>query len=137
MDWATRKVLSWRLSNTMDVAFCVEAPEEAMACFGKPDIFNTDQGSQFTSSGFTAVLSAAGVLQHDVLDGLCPDGGEAGDRAHAGGSTRAGEDGSARKARAIGWCASCHPGSPLAIVISNRPYGAGIIEIRAIHNNNG
>jgi putative transposase len=61
MDWASRKALSWRISNTMDVAFCVDALEEAMACFGKPDIFNTDQGSQFTSSGFTAVLSAAGV----------------------------------------------------------------------------
>ncbi len=60
MDWATRKVLSWRLSNTMDVAFCVEALEEAMARFGGPEIFNTDQGSQFTSFGFTAVLSAAG-----------------------------------------------------------------------------
>lgn len=61
MDWATRKVLSWRVSNTMDVAFCVEALEDAMARFGKPDIFNTDQGSQFTSSRFTAVLSTAGV----------------------------------------------------------------------------
>ena len=61
MDWATRKVLSWRTSNTMDVAFCVEALEEAMARFGKPEIFNTDQGSQFTSPRFTAVLSAAGV----------------------------------------------------------------------------
>jgi putative transposase len=61
MDWATRKVLSWRVSNTMDVAFCIEALEDAMARFGKPDIFNTDQGSQFTSSRFTAVLSTAGV----------------------------------------------------------------------------
>jgi putative transposase len=61
MDWATRKVLSWRLSNTMDVEFCVEALDEAMAAFGKPEIFNTDQGSQFTSSRFTAALSAAGV----------------------------------------------------------------------------
>ncbi len=61
MDWATRKVLSWRISNTMDVAFCVDALEEAMALFGRPEIFNTDQGSQFTSTRFTAVLSAAGV----------------------------------------------------------------------------
>ena len=61
MDWASRKVLSWRISNAMDVAFCVDALEDAMACFGKPDIFNTDQRSQFTSSGFTAVLSAADV----------------------------------------------------------------------------
>jgi putative transposase len=48
MDWATRKVLAWRLSNTMDVGFCVMALEEALARFGPPDIFNTDQGSQFT-----------------------------------------------------------------------------------------
>jgi putative transposase len=61
MDWASRKVLSWRVSNTMDVAFCVEALEEAITRFGRPEIFNTDQGSQFTSSTFTAVLSAAEV----------------------------------------------------------------------------
>lgn len=61
MDWATRKVLAWRLSNTMDAAFCVEALEDAMARFGKPDIFNTDQGSQFTSQAFTSVLRAAEV----------------------------------------------------------------------------
>ena len=52
MDWATRKVLAWRLSNTMDVEFCIEALEEAMARHGKPEIFNTDQGSQFTSPRF-------------------------------------------------------------------------------------
>ena len=61
MDWSTRKVLSWRVSNTMDVEFCVEALEEAMARFGRPEIFNTDQGSQFTSSDFTDVLKAADV----------------------------------------------------------------------------
>jgi putative transposase len=61
MDWATRKVLAWRVSNTMDVAFCVEAVQEALARFGCPEIFNTDQGSQFTSSEFTEVLRAAGV----------------------------------------------------------------------------
>ena len=49
IDWASRAVLAWRLSNTMDVSFCVEALEEALARFGKPEIFNTDQGSQFTS----------------------------------------------------------------------------------------
>lgn len=52
VDWFSRKVLAWRLSITMDVAFCIEAVEEAMARFGKPDIFNTDQGSQFTSGEF-------------------------------------------------------------------------------------
>ena len=61
MDWSTRKVLSWRVSNTMDVEFCIEALEEALARFGRPDIFNTDQGSQFTSPRFTGVLRDAGV----------------------------------------------------------------------------
>ena len=61
MDWASRAVLSWRLSNTMDASFCVEALEEALARFGKPEIFNTDQGSQFTGGDFTGVLIKAGV----------------------------------------------------------------------------
>jgi putative transposase len=61
MDWATRKVLSWRVSNTMDVEFCLEALEEALARFGRPEIFNTDQGSQFTSLRFTGLLRDAGV----------------------------------------------------------------------------
>jgi putative transposase len=61
MDWASRAVLAWRLSNTMDTSFCVSALEEALARFGKPEIFNTDQGSQFTSAAFTGTLAAAGV----------------------------------------------------------------------------
>jgi putative transposase len=61
MDWATRKVLSWRVSNTMDIEFCIEALEDALKRFGRPDIFNTDQGSQFTSPRFTGVLQEAGV----------------------------------------------------------------------------
>ena len=61
MDWHSRKVLSWRLSNTMDTDFCVEALEEALRCYGKPEIFNTDQGSQFTSEDFTKVLRASGI----------------------------------------------------------------------------
>ena len=61
MDWATRKVLSWRVSNTLDADFCIEALEEALERFGRPQIFNTDQGSQFTSPRFTGVLRAAGV----------------------------------------------------------------------------
>ena len=61
MDWASRAVLSWRLSNTMDVSFCVSALQEALARFGRPEIFNTDQGSQFTSAAFTGALMAAGV----------------------------------------------------------------------------
>ena len=61
MDWSTRKVLSWRVSNTMDVEFCIEALEEALARFGRPEISNTDQGSQFTSPRFTGVLRDACV----------------------------------------------------------------------------
>jgi putative transposase len=61
MDWASRAVLAWRLSNTMDVSFCIGALEEALARFGRPEIFNSDQGSQFTSRAFTAVLENAGV----------------------------------------------------------------------------
>jgi putative transposase len=61
MDWASRAVLAWRLSNTMDTSFCVAALEEALARFGKPEIFNTDQGSQFTSVAFTGALAAAGI----------------------------------------------------------------------------
>ena len=60
IDWASRAVLSWRLSNTMDASFCVAALEEALARYGKPAIFNTDQGSQFTSADFTGVLVEAG-----------------------------------------------------------------------------
>jgi putative transposase len=56
LDWASRRVLSWRLSITLEAAFCVEALEEALAKHGKPDIFNTDQGSQFTGAAFTSVL---------------------------------------------------------------------------------
>jgi putative transposase len=61
MDRASRRVLSWRLSNTMDAEFCIEAPDEAMARHGRPQIFNTDQGSQVTSPRFTDVLTAASV----------------------------------------------------------------------------
>ena len=61
MDWVSRKVLSWRLSNTMDMEFCRDALEEALALHGRPEIFNTDQGSQFTSPRFTEVLIEAGV----------------------------------------------------------------------------
>lgn len=61
MDWATRKVLAWRLSNTMAVEFCVEALKEALVKYGPPEIFNSDQGSQFTSDCFTQVLKDANV----------------------------------------------------------------------------
>ena len=61
MDWATRHVLAWRLSNSMDARFCIEALNEALAKYATPEIFNTDQGSQFTSFAFSAVLKDAGV----------------------------------------------------------------------------
>jgi putative transposase len=61
IDWFSRKVLSWRISITMDKAFCIEAVEEALARYGRPDIFNTDQGSQFTSAAFTGLLLGNGI----------------------------------------------------------------------------
>jgi putative transposase len=61
MDWFSRRVLAWRLSNTLDTAFCVDALAEALSSFGKPEIFNTDQGAQFTADDFTDVLHARGV----------------------------------------------------------------------------
>jgi putative transposase len=61
MDWASRRVLAWRLSNTLDVSFCTEALEEAIMKYGIPEIFNTDQGSQFTSEAFTGILKAYGI----------------------------------------------------------------------------
>ena len=73
MDWATRHVLAWRLSNTMDASFCVEALAEALARYGKPEIFNTDQGSQFTSFGFTGILKAAEIAISMDGRGRCMD----------------------------------------------------------------
>ena len=61
MDWSSRKVLAWRLSNTMEVQFCVDALDEALDRYGPPEIFNTDQGSQFTSWAWTERLRDAGV----------------------------------------------------------------------------
>jgi putative transposase len=61
MDWHSRRVLSWRVSNTLDTDFCIEALEEALKRFGAPEVFNTDQGSQFTSEAFTGVLEAHGI----------------------------------------------------------------------------
>lgn len=62
MDWYSRKVLSWELSNTMDDEFCVSALERAMRAYGRPEIFNTDQGSQFTSSNFTGLLNDNAII---------------------------------------------------------------------------
>ena len=60
IDWASRAVLAWRVSNTMDTSFCLAALDEALARYGRPKIFNTDQGAQFTSAAFTGKLEAAG-----------------------------------------------------------------------------
>jgi len=73
MDWATRRVLSWRLSNTLDVRFCTEALSEALQRYGRPEIFNTDQGSQFTSLEFTSVLKDAGIAISMDGRGRCMD----------------------------------------------------------------
>ncbi len=73
MDWATRHVLAWQLSNTMDARFFVEALNEALARYGNPEIFNTDQGSQFTSLDFTSALKDAGVVISMDGRGRCMD----------------------------------------------------------------
>jgi putative transposase len=61
MDWASRRVLTWRLSNTLTTDFCLEAVQEALTRYGRPDIFNTDQGCQFTSQEFTGLLKDHGI----------------------------------------------------------------------------
>ena len=61
VDWFSRRVLSWRISIGMEVDFCLEAVEEALVKYGKPEIFNTDQGSQFTSAAFTGLLLDRGI----------------------------------------------------------------------------
>ena len=73
MDWHTRRVLSWRLSNTMESSFCVEALEEALERFGVPEIFNTDQGAQFTADAFTRVLRNRGIKISMDGKGRCID----------------------------------------------------------------
>ena len=73
MDWATRHVLAWRISNTMDARFCVDALNEALARYGKPEIFNTDQGSQFTSFDFTGTLKSKQVTISMDGRGRCMD----------------------------------------------------------------
>jgi putative transposase len=62
LDWATRNILSWRLSNTLTTDFCLDAVEEALSLYGKPKIFNTDQGSQFTDSDFVKLIKDNGIL---------------------------------------------------------------------------
>lgn len=73
MDWYSRRVLSWRLSNTLDPAFCVDALDEALARFGQPEIFNTDQGAQFTAESFTKPLRNLGVAISMDGKGRCID----------------------------------------------------------------
>ena len=73
MDWVSRAALAWRLSNTLDADFCVEALEEALSRHGRPEIFNTDQGSQFTSNDFTGTLKRHGVMISMDGKGRCMD----------------------------------------------------------------
>lgn len=73
MDWYSRRVLSWRISNTLDGSFCIEALQEAIASYGVPEIFNSDQGSQFTSNLFTGYLKAAGIQISMDGRGRCHD----------------------------------------------------------------
>ena len=73
IDWHTRRVLTWELSNTLDATFCVQAVRRAMAEFGTPEIFNTDQGCQFTSAEFTKLLLAADVKLSMDGKGRCLD----------------------------------------------------------------
>jgi putative transposase len=73
MDWHSRKVLSWRVSNTMEADFCVEALAEAIGRYGAPEIFNTDQGAQFTSEAFTGLLQSHGVAISMDGRGRCQD----------------------------------------------------------------
>jgi putative transposase len=73
MDWASRRVLAWRLSNTMDISFCLAALADALEGFGIPEIFNTDQGSQFTSVAFTGQLEATGIRCSMDGRGRCLD----------------------------------------------------------------
>ena len=73
MDWASRRVLAWRLSNTLDTCFCLEALAEALEGYGTPEIFNTDQGSQFTSVAFTGMLEASGIRCSMDGRGRCLD----------------------------------------------------------------
>jgi len=93
MDWYSRRVLAWRLSNTLDTAFCVEALQEALSRYDAPEIFNTDQGSQFTSEDFTSELLDRGIkvsmdgkgrwtdnvfVERPILITSCVDTGESG-----------------------------------------------------------
>jgi putative transposase len=73
IDWHSRRVLAWRLSNTLETSFCVEALREALACFGQPEIFNTDQGAQFTAEDFTGVLLDRGIKVSMDGKGRCTD----------------------------------------------------------------
>jgi len=73
MDWVSRAVLAWRLSNTLGADFCVEALEEALSRYGRPEIFNTDQGSQFTSDDFTSTLKDHGIMISIDGKGRCMD----------------------------------------------------------------
>lgn len=73
IDWYSRLVLSWRLSNTLDASFCIEALHDALSRFGSPEIFNTDQGAQFTADSFTRLLRDRGIKISMDGKGRCID----------------------------------------------------------------
>jgi len=73
MDWHTRKILAWRISNTLESDFCVHALKEALRRYGAPEIFNTDQGAQFTSTAFTQTLKDHGINISMDGRGRCQD----------------------------------------------------------------
>jgi putative transposase len=73
IDWYSRRVLAWRLSNTLETSFCVEAVNEAVARYGCPEIFNTDQGAQFTAEDFTTPLLDRGIKISMDGKGRCID----------------------------------------------------------------
>jgi putative transposase len=73
MDWFSRQVLSWQVSNTLEVSFCIDALQAAIARYGVPEIFNSDQGSQFTSNGFTGCLKSYGIESSMDGRGRCDD----------------------------------------------------------------
>ena len=117
MDWASRKVLSWRLSNTMDVEFCIEALEEALTRLGRPEIFNTDQGGQFTSAAVhRGVDREAGV--QDSMDGRAggwttSSSSGCGDRSNMNASTERLRDRRGARAGLEGGSTTTMPSDPI------------------------
>jgi putative transposase len=114
VDWCSRRVLSWRLSITMEAAFCVEALEEALARHGRPEIFNTDQGSQFTDGDFTKVLIDANAWTARAPGATTSSSSGSGGRSSTRRSTSRPTTPSARRAsRSAAISTSTTPGDPI------------------------